>query len=668
MNHEAPQFRPIDRSQHKLLIVDDDPISRYATARLLRSAGFRTAEAANAAEGLAAAVEADVSAMVVDVHLPDIDGFEMCRILRSREHTHRMPVLHLSAAYVTDEDKVRGLDSGADAYLTHPVEPAVLVATVQALVRTRLAEEAMRRSESKFRAIYEQAPSGLALIDGDGRVRDANPQMLHLLGRRLDEVVGRRLDEFQRAAHPDDDPAEAAFDTPDGRSVHLSLSPPAQIEPGVSLIVATDVSQRAALETQRQQLLERERIARSEAERVSRLKDTFIAVLSHELRSPLNAMVGWTHVLQQRGGSDETMRALAAIERNGRLQARMISDLLDMSRLNLGKLPLSLDRVDPAEAVAAAVSAVQPDLDSKQIELRIEAVEPVGTLRADSSRLQQVIWNLLSNAVKFSPKGGRVTVGLRSGDGELVLSVSDQGQGIAPDFLPYVFDRFMQSDAGRNRQHGGLGLGLSIVKQLVEAHGGRVQVRSAGLGQGATFEVRLPLEGEAAQGGPAPTVADPPDSLLSSLDSAAEGSRADAFSGSASHERDAAESPLAELRLLVVDDDADASGMLQIILRDRGAVVRVAGSSALALAALREATFDVLISDIGMPGKDGYDLVRELRGLEQQTGRHLPAIALTSFTRGQDEAHALAAGFDAHCPKPLRPLNLVSLVARLAGR
>lgn len=653
MSDEEHPFRPIDRSQHKLLIVDDDPISRYATARLLRSAGFRTAEAANGAEGMAAAAEPDVSAMIVDVHLPDIDGFEMCRILRTRGQTHRMPVLHLSAAFVTDEDKVRGLDAGADAYLTHPVEPAVLVATVQALVRTRMAEEAMRRSESKFRAIYEQAPSGLALIDGEGRVRDANPQMLHLLGRGLAEVVGRRLDEFQRAATDagDDNPLELVIDTPDGRTVHLSFSISAQIEPGVSLIVATDISQRATLEMQRQQLLERERIARSEAERVSRLKDTFIAVLSHELRSPLNAMVGWTHVLQQRGGSDETMRALAAIERNGRLQARMISDLLDMSRLNLGKLPLSFEHVDPAEAIATAVSAVQPDLDAKRVELHIEAGEPVGALRADSSRLQQVIMNLLSNAVKFSAPGGRVTVGLRAVGDDIVLSVSDQGQGIAPDFLPYVFDRFMQSDAGRNREHGGLGLGLSIVKQLVEAHGGQVQVHSPGLGQGATFEVRLPRDGEAPRAEAPPAVSEAPDSMLAPL-----------------NEGDGGKAPLAGLRLLVVDDDADASGMLQIILRDRGAFVRVAGSSAQALAALQEAAFDVLVSDIGMPGKDGYELLREVRGLEKKTGKHLPAIALTSFTRGQDEVHARAAGFDAHCPKPLRPLNLVGLVARLAGR
>ncbi len=654
MTDEPYQFRPIDRSQHKLLVINDDPASRYAIARVLRSAGFQTMEAATGTEGLQAAQAEDLSAMVVDVHLPDIDGFELCRILRSQGATSRMPVLHLSAAYVTDEDKVRGLDSGADAYLTHPVEPAVLVATVQALVRTRVAEEAMRRSESKFRAIYEQAPSGLALIDADGCVRDANPQMLHLLGRGLAEVMGRRLEEFQRMAGEGGggDRRELAIDTPDGRTVHLSFSISAQIEPGVSLIVATDVSQRAALETQRQQLLERERIARSEAERVSRLKDTFIAVLSHELRSRLTAWVGWTHGLQQRGASDETMRALAAIERNGRLQARMISDLLDMSRLNLGKLPLSFDRVDPAEAVAAAVSAVQPDLDAKQIDLRIEAGSAVGTLRADSSRLQQVIWNLLSNAVKFSPKGGRVTVGLRAeAGGDVVLTVSDQGQGIAPDFLPFVFDRFMQSDAGRNRQHGGLGLGLSIVKQLVEAHGGQVRAHSAGLGQGAAFEVRLPQEGEVPGAELPATVPDAPDSLLSPL-----------------HESDAGEAPLAGLRLLVVDDDADASGMLQIILRDRGASVRVAGSSALALAALQESGFDVLISDIGMPGKDGYELVRELRGLEQGSGQHLPAIALTSFTRGQDEAHALAAGFDAHCPKPLRPLKLVGLVARLAGR
>ena len=655
MTEEPYQFRPIDRSQHRLLVINDDPATRYAIARVLRAAGFQTVEAATGTEGLRAAQAEDLSAMVVDVHLPDIDGFELCRILRSQGATSRMPVLHLSAAYVTDEDKVRGLDSGADAYLTHPVEPAVLVATVQALVRTRVAEEAMRRSESKFRAIYEQAPSGLALIDDEGRVRDANPQMLQLLGRCLAEVVGRRLEEFQRPpphGNPGEGPAEVAIEVPGGRTVHLSLSLSAQIEPGVSLIVATDVSQRTALETQRQQLLERERMARSEAERVSRLKDTFIAVLSHELRSPLNAMVGWTHVLQQRGGSDETMRALAAIERNGRLQARMISDLLDMSRLNLGKLPLSLERVDPAEAVVAAVSAVQPDLDAKQIELQVEAEGELGPLRADSSRLQQVISNLLSNAVKFSAKGGRVTVGLRAEGGWVVLTVSDQGQGIAPDFLPFVFDRFMQSDAGRSRQHGGLGLGLSIVKQLVEAHDGRVRVHSAGLGQGALFEVRLPLEGEVARADPPVAGPEAADSLLAPLTPESDGERA----------------PLAGLRLLVVDDDADASGMLQIIMRDRGASVRVAGSSAQALAALQESDFDVLISDIGMPGKDGYELVRELRGLERQSGRHLPAIALTSFTRGQDEAHALAAGFDAHCPKPLRPLNLVGLVARLAGR
>ena len=654
MTDEPYQFRPIDRSQHKLLVINDDPATRYAIARVLRAAGFQTVEAATGTEGLQAAQAEDLSAMVVDVHLPDIDGFELCRILRSQGATSRMPVLHLSAAYVTDEDKVRGLDSGADAYLTHPVEPAVLVATVQALVRTRVAEEAMRRSESKFRAIYEQAPSGLALIDGDGRLRDANSQMLRLLGRSLAEVVGRRLDEFQRSADGDEQRDEVAIDRPDGRTVHLSVSISAQIEPGVSLIVATDVSQRAALEAQRQQLLERERDARSEAERVSRLKDTFIAVLSHELRSPLNAMVGWTHVLQQRGGSEDTMKALAAIERNGRLQARMISDLLDMSRLNLGKLPLSLDRVDPADVIAAAVSAVQPDLDARQIDLRL-AVEPVGTLRADSSRLQQVMWNLLSNAVKFSPPGGQVTVGVRGDGADIVMFVSDHGQGIAPAFLAHVFDRFMQSDVGRNRQHGGLGLGLSIVKQLVEAHGGQVHVHSAGLGQGARFEVRLPREGEATRAEPpgmgADAAGEPADSMLSPL-----------------NEGDPDEAPLAGLRLLVVDDDADASGMLQIILRDRGAAVRVAGSSAQALNALREEAFDVLISDIGMPGKDGYELVRELRVLELKTGRHLPAIALTSFTRGQDEAHALAAGFDAHCPKPLRPLNLVGLVARLAGR
>lgn len=665
MDLSQHDFRPIDRSTHELLIVDDDPVSRYATARVLRHAGFRTREAADGAQGLAAAQEGAISAMVVDVHLPDIDGFELCRILRSREITNRLPVLHLSAAYVTDEDKVRGLDSGADAYLTHPVEPSVLVATVQALVRTRVAEDAMRRTESKFRAIYEQAPSGIALLDDAGAVIDANPAMLRLMSCTLDEMMGRRIGDFAPAelvadvenflagALRDGDTSEFPMLTRAGGVVYVEWRVTPRIEPGTHMVVATDVSQRALLEQQRQQLLDRERMARGEAEKVSRMKDTFIAVLSHELRAPLNAIMGWTHVLKKRGGTEDAMRGIQAIERNGQIQARLISDLLDMSRLNIGKLPLSLETLDPAEAITSAVNAMAPSFDEHRIDLQLELDPPYRAIRADGSRLQQIVWNLLSNAVKFSHPGGRIVVSLMEHEDRVVIAVRDEGQGIAPEFLPLVFDRFTQGDAGSNRHRGGLGLGLSIVRQLTEAHGGSVRVSSEGLGRGATFEIHLPLltdeqPADLSQTEAPHHVAEAPDSHPGPLD-----------------DSDAA---LAGVNLLVVDDDPEATTMLNLILGERGAQVRTAHDYDSALAALDTAPVDLLVSDIGMPGRDGYDLIREIRRRELLSLRHLPAIALTAFNRQQDQDQARAAGFDAHAAKPLEPLKLVNAVQRLLAR
>ena len=644
-------FRPIDRAEHELLIIDDNPATRYATARVLRSAGFRTRESATGAEGLAAADDG-ISAVVLDIHLPDIDGFDLCALLRSRPASARLPVLHLTAAYVTDEDKVRGLDAGADAYLTRPVEAAVLVATVQALVRTRVAEEAMRRSESKFRAIYAQAPSGIALLDDQGRFVDANPAMLRMLARDGGEVIGQpladfaprewapRIVEFAVAPEGPVGALEIPMQRPDGSLVHLEWSVSPHIEPGVTMAMATDVSQRVALGQQRQQLLDRERSARSEAEQVSRMKDDFIAVLSHELRTPLNAIMSWTHVLRQRGGNVETMRGLAAIERNGTTQARMISDLLDMSRLNLGKLPLTFTTIDPLEEVQASVNAIRPSDADNGPQIEVQAALPLRALRADASRLQQVIWNLLSNAIKFSPPHSRIVVELAQDAHGLRIRVRDEGQGIAPEFLPFVFDRFAQSDAASNRQRGGLGLGLSIVKQLVEAHGGTVAAASEGLGRGATFDVWLPSD-------PAhPGHEEFPDS---------------------SHGNDPVDMSQASLegvQLLIVDDDAEASAMLRVILVDRGAIVQTANDVAAALQLLQVRKFDALVSDIGMAGQDGYDLIRELRR-QEAGGPRLPAIALTSFTRAQDREQALDAGFDAHCGKPLRPLRLVKQIRAL---
>ena len=653
-------FRPIDRGEHELLIVNDDPASRYATARQLRAAGFRTREAATGMEGLQAADEG-ISAMVLDIHLPDIDGFELCRMLRARPATARLPVLHLSAAYGTSDDKVRGLDAGADAYLTHPVEPEVLIATVQALVRTRVAEEAMRRSESKFRAIYAHAPGGICLLDGSGRIAEANPAMLALLGRGLDGVAGRAISEFvppEWAAAVDafvaDGPgmggkSEFPLLTPQGQQVHIELTVSKQVDPsGASLAIATDISQRMLLQRQREELLERESAARGAAERLNRMKDELIAVLSHELRTPLNAIMGWAHVLKKSaGGAGEAARGLEAIERNGKIQARIISDILDMSRLNLGKMPLMLETVDPAEVVASALNAMRPSMEENGLELVVEMAPPYRPIRADSSRLQQVVWNLLSNAIKFSGHGGEIRVRLREDDQGLNLTVADQGQGIAAEFLPFLFDRFTQSDAGSNRQRGGLGLGLSIVKQLIEAHGGSVAAASEGPGRGTEFTVRLPAGSAPRPAAPA-NEADP-DTAFDDV-----------------QPRDAADGSIQGLRLLVVDDDPEACAILQIILSDRGASVALARDVDAALGLLDNRPIDLVISDIGMPGNDGYGLIREIRRREAGTAHRLPAIALTSFTREQDRGQALAAGFDDHCPKPLRPLQLVEKVVALS--
>lgn len=657
MSDTTPHFRPIDRSEHELLVVDDNPVSRYTTGRVLRAAGFRIREAATGAEGLEAA-DGSISALVLDVHLPDLDGFEVCRILRSRPESARTPVLHLTASRLSDEDKVRGLDAGADAYLTHPVEPAVLVATVHALVRARVAEEAMRSSERKFRAIYSRAPGGICLLDEDGRFVDANPAMLALLRRTADAVVGHTIGEF--AASPfakelarSSRPVELLSATPElplvdpeGNLIHLAWAISSDVEPGVSIAQVSDISQRLQLERQRLSLLESERDARSTAESMNRMKDDLIAVLSHELRTPLNAIIGWTHVLQLRGGNEEVTRGLSAIERNARIQARMISDILDMSRLNTGKMPLTIAEVDPSEVVATAVSSMQGAFEEGQ--LRVTTVLPIHGrhIAADGARLQQVVWNLLSNAIKFSPPGGEVRVVLRDVEDGVVLTVSDQGTGIDPAFLPYLFDRFTQSDVGSTRQRGGLGLGLAIVKHLVEAHGGSVSAESEGLGKGTTFEVQLPASGVAQS-------SEEPESTMASGEHAAiaRGERL-----------------LEGLNLVVVDDDPDACAMLQIILRDRGAQVRAALTYEGALALLQQAPPDLLVSDIGMPGKDGYDLIRAVREGEAGTERHLPAIALTSFAREKDQQQAIASGFDAHCAKPVRPMQLIQQIVRLVAQ
>jgi signal transduction histidine kinase/ActR/RegA family two-component response regulator len=413
--------------------------------------------------------------------------------------------------------------------------------------------------------------------------------------------------------------------------------------------LAKEIRQRKRAEEERAQLLVQEQQARAEAERLNRLKDEFLSTISHELRTPLNAILGWAQILRTSKVDEVRMhRVLETIERNARSQAQLVDDLLDISRIIAGKIRLNVQTIAPVSVIEAAIETVQPAADAKHIRLQSVLDPAAGPVLGDSERLQQIVWNLLSNAIKFTPKGGRVQVCLQRINSHIEIIVSDTGQGISPDFLPYVFDRFRQADGSITRSFGGLGLGLAIVRQLVELHGGTVHAESPGEGQGATFTVKLPVMAVGA--------------------TAIESERVHpAVCGTVEFDS----SPrLDGLRLLIVDDDADMRELLAYTLEACGAEVIAAASAAEAIAILTasSASIHLLISDIGMPDEDGYRLLRRIRALPTEQGGRIPAVALTAYARTQDRTAALLAGFQSHLAKPVEPAELVAVVANLAGR
>jgi hypothetical protein len=642
----------------KILVVDDNPATLYSTARILKAAGFTVIEAATGTEALAH-VNDRPDLVVLDVNLPDIDGFQVCRQIRAREHTARIPVIHLSATFVKDMDKVQGLDAGADGYLTHPVEPPVLIATVNAFLRTREAEDAMRRSEARFRAIFEQALSGISLLSEQMIYLEVNPAMCSILGRSRIEILGRHLSAFTAADREDDvaqmvKPLESdgawrgSFPVlhADGRRIELEWNISIHSDPGVRLAVVTDITQRKLIEAERERLLASERAARAEAERANRLKDDFLATLSHELRTPLNSIVGWSQLLMRQGLSPaDITEGVEVIERNARAQAQLIDDLLDVSRITSGKVRLNLQSLDPARTVNAALESVMPAAAAKSIEIEKLLDANAGPITWDPSRLQQVVWNLVNNAVKFTPRGGEIQVKLGRVESLLQISVHDNGRGIRPEFLPHLFERFRQEDSSTRRGHGGLGLGLAIVKHLVEMHGGTVTAESPGEGRGSTFILRLPLvavqatieEQDTEQGQAHVPSRTPP-----------------------------AAPNLAGFRVLVVDDDADARALIRRVLGEANAEVIDASDVPQALDAIDWFRPHLLISDIGMPGEDGYDLIRQVRDRGHGSDQ-IGAIALTAFAREEDRERALAAGYQKHLSKPVEAQELLATTALLFG-
>jgi signal transduction histidine kinase/ActR/RegA family two-component response regulator len=398
-----------------------------------------------------------------------------------------------------------------------------------------------------------------------------------------------------------------------------------------------------ATAAERQVMLLRERAARSEAESLSAIKDEFLATLSHELRTPLNAILGWAELLLPGTQDPATLRrGLETIERNARAQARLIDDLLDMSRIISGKVRLEVQPVDPGTIIDAALETVRPAAIAKNIALDKELDKGAGPITGDPARLQQVMWNLLSNGVKFTPAGGSVRVALARGQGEAVVTVADTGIGIKPGFLPYVFDRFRQEDASTTRHHGGLGLGLSIARQLVELQGGTIEVASEGEGRGACFTLRFPV-----QAAPAPAAAG---------SGAAREAPVPAPPGFAPVD-------LSGIKVLAVDDAVDALELVKQILKDSGATTLTATSARCALSLLESQKPDVIVSDIGMPGVDGFEFIRRVRELGHARGGSVPAVALTAFTRSEDRGNALEAGFDAYVAKPVEPMQLLSALA-----
>jgi signal transduction histidine kinase len=526
-----------------ILVVDDNDTGRYHKERTLTRAGYEVIQARDGLEALRLVVEREPRIVVLDVKLPGLDGWEVCRRIKADPATASTLVLQVSATYVSDADTVRALEGGADAALSEPIDSTVLVATVRSLLRVRRAEDSLR-----------------AALAGEQTARSI---------------------------------AEAA---------------------------------------------------REAVEAANQSKDEFLATLSHELRSPLGTVLTWVSLLRSADGDGAQMaHGLDVIERNIRLQMKLIDDLLDVSRIISGKLRLDVALVGLEPIVAAAIVNIRGAAEAKHVRVESMVEDTAGLVWGDATRLQQVVWNLLSNAIKFTPRDGTVRVSVRSTDTGVRIEVADTGMGIAPDVLPKIFERFHQADPSTTRSEGGLGLGLAIVRQIVELHGGTVEAMSPGLGGGTTMIVNLPpaearglsavrtMAGSTAR----PVLSEPPS--------------------------------LSRLRLLIVEDDPDALEAISAVLQRSGASVTSVRSVPEALIALGREKPDVLVSDIAMAGMDGITLIRAVRERSRERGGAVPALALTAYTGGDTQRRALEAGYQAFLTKPIDASDLVSAIASLAG-
>ncbi len=579
----------------------------------------------------------------------------------------------LSGEQVTYETQVPDKD-GTNHYVNVTYVPQFsqqgkvegFVALITDITLHKLAEAALKQSEKRLKTLTEKVrviPWELNATTGNFTY--VGPQTVDILGYPLSDWYTDNF--WAKHMHPEDQEwaiqycqeSSLSLDNyefeyrmlaADGKVVWLyDIVNVVRDENGPQLLhgFMIDITARKQAEQEREQLLEREQTARAQAEAANRMKDEFLATLSHELRTPLNAILGWTQLLRSRKFDQTTTgRALETIERNTRSLAQLIEDVLDVSRIIKGTLHLNIDRIKLVALVEAAIDTVYPAAQAKEISINCKFDPELGVVIGDANRLQQIVWNLLSNAVKFTPKGGRVDVQLERIESHVQIRVSDTGIGIAAEFLSHVFERFRQEDSSITRSHGGLGLGLAIVRHLVELHGGTVSAESPGIGQGATFIVNLPMKAVYVETNTA-------EQLSSVVDNQEANNYLPKLDG---------------LRVLIVDDEADARHLLTMILGQYGAQVMAASSASDALLALQEYRPHILVSDIGMPQEDGYTLIRQVRALPTDQGGRIPAVALTAYARAEDRTQALLAGFQLHVPKPVNPGELAAVVANLTGR
>jgi signal transduction histidine kinase len=657
-----------------VLIVDDTPANLLVLEAVLAPLGPRIVRANTGAEAVALVKTEVFAVALVDVQMPEMDGFETAAAIRATDNGRELPIVFLTAIHRDSDYVRRGYQAGAADYITKPFDPEILRARVRAFVdlysqreqvriadiavQTRARDDAMRR----LRGVLLDSPTLLASMRGpDHRCDFANPAFRAMTGVALEgkpfATVGVRAElgpllsaAYHSGARVHVDELKTTRDgVRDARFFQVSIQPQRTADGDIEglLVYLIDITAHVearsaleALEKERVRLLDNERTARRDAEIANLAKDEFLATISHELRTPLNAILGWSRMA--RTAPDRIDHALTVIERNAAVQARIIEDVLDVSRIMSGRLKLDIDEVNLDGTIRGALDAVKPAAVAKNVQLAVDIGE-IGVLFGDADRLQQIVWNLLTNAIKFTPKGGRIELSATRNTDDVVVRVRDTGQGIERSFLPHVFDPFRQADGSTTRRHGGVGLGLAIVKQLVQAHGGTIRAESDGVGLGATFVATLPVAANAEE-----SARERPQK------------HATATSGDFSTRLDG-------LTVLVVDDEEDARDLLVQALGDRGAAVATAGSVAEALGELARCRPHVVVSDIAMPDADGYALVQRMRALSTESGGATPAIALTAYARAEDAASALRAGFQMHLPKPVDLERLVLGIANLGG-